>query len=94
MVSNIETMKSSLYSSHYEKLGAWLKKCREDSGLTLREASEASGLDHSILCKMELNNRKIEIIEFVRYCRVLGVDPYEGLAVIVQSIDEDPSEPY
>ena len=42
---------------------------------------------------MEQNSRKIEIIEFVRYCRALGADPHAGLDIIIQSIEEDLSEP-
>lgn len=92
LVPTIETMKSSLYSPHYEKLRAWLKRCREEGDLTLREASEIAGRHHSILGKMEQNSRKIEIIEFVHYCRALGVDPHEGLEVIIQSIEADVSQ--
>ncbi|WP_050977118.1 helix-turn-helix transcriptional regulator [Cellvibrio sp. BR] len=88
-VSIIETMKSSPYSSHYEKLRIWLKKHREASGLTLREASLAMGRHHSVLGKMEQDRRKIEVLEFVRYCQVLGVDPHEGLDVLIDSIKED-----
>ena len=86
-------MKSSLYSPHYEKLRTWLKECRESGGFSLREASEVAGRHHSILGKMEQNSRKIEIIEFVRYCRALGADPHAGLDIIIQSIEEDLSEP-
>lgn len=82
-------MKSSPYSPHYEKLRLWLKKQREASGLTLREASLAMGRHHSVLGKIEQDRRKIEVLEFVRYCRVLGVDPHEGLDVLIDSLQND-----
>lgn len=82
-------MKSSPYSPHYEKLRTWLKKQREASGLTLREASLAMGRHHSVLGKMEQDRRKIEVLEFVRYCQVLGVDPHEGLEVLIDSLQDD-----
>lgn len=82
-------MKSSPYSPHYEKLRIWLKKQREASGLTLREASLAMGRHHSVLGKMEQDRRKIEVLEFVRYCQVLGVDPHEGLDILIKSLHDD-----
>ncbi len=82
-------MKSSLYSPHYEKLRLWLKKQREASGLTLREASLEMGRHHSVLGKMEQDRRKIEVLEFVRYCQVLGVDPHEGLEILINSLQDE-----
>jgi len=82
-------MKSSPYSSHYEKLRTWLKHQRDESGLSLRDAADALGRHHSVLGKMEQDRRKIEILEFVRYCQVIGADPHEGLDVVIQSLQSD-----
>ncbi|UUA73835.1 MULTISPECIES: helix-turn-helix domain-containing protein [Cellvibrio] len=82
-------MKSSPYSPHYEKLRFWLKKQREASGLTLREASLAMRRHHSVLGKMEQDRRKIEVLEFVRYCQVLGVDPHDGLEIVINSLKDE-----
>ncbi len=57
--------------------------------MTLREASLAMGRHHSVLGKMEQDRRKIEVLEFVRYCQVLGVDPHEGLDVLIKSVEEE-----
>lgn len=78
-------MKPSVYSPNYDKLREWLKSCREEKGLTLRDASEEWGRHHSIVGKLEQNRRRIDIIEFVEYCRVLGVDPHEGLEILIAS---------
>jgi transcriptional regulator with XRE-family HTH domain len=76
-------MKPSAYSSSYDKLRAWLKLQREEKGLSLRAVSEQLGRHHSIVGKLEQNRRRIDILEFVEYCQVLGVDPHEGLNVLV-----------
>ncbi len=80
-------MKSSPYSPHYDKLRTWLKQRREESGLTLREAAVAMRRHHSVLGKMEQERRKIEILEFVNYCKVLGTDPHEGLEILIKSLE-------
>ncbi len=79
-------MKSSPYSPHYEKLRAWLKEQRDESGLSLRSAADLLGRHHSVVGKMEQDRRKIEILEFIRYCQVIGADPHEGLDVLIQSM--------
>lgn len=82
-------MKSSPYSSHYEKLRTWLKHSREESGLSLRSVADAMGRHHSVLGKMEQDRRKIEVLEFVRYCQVVGADPHEGLDILIKSLEDE-----
>ncbi len=86
-VSIIETMKTSVYSPHYDKLRLWLKAHREEQSLSLRDVSEKWGKHHSILGKIEQARRKIELVEFIELCQILEVDPLEGLSVIVKSMN-------
>ena len=88
-VSIIETMKTSVYSPHYDKLRLWLKAHREEQSLSLRDVSEKWGKHHSILGKIEQARRKIELVEFIELCQVLEVDPLEGLSVIVKSMNSN-----
>lgn len=79
-------MKPSAYSSNYDKLRAWMKAKREEQDLSLREAAEMLGRHHSIIGKLEQNRRRIDIVEFVEYCEILGVDPHEGLSILIATI--------
>jgi len=85
----IETMNRSLYSKYYDALRLWLKTKRDDKGLSLRALAEKLGLHHSIVGKIEQSRRKIDIVEFVEYCRVLEVDPHEGLDIIIAKIKSE-----
>jgi len=85
----IETMKTSAYSPQYEKLRAWLKAQRQAQNLSLRDVAAKIDRHHSIVGKMEQNRRKIEIVEFVQYCNALGIDPHEGLEIIITSLASD-----
>jgi ribosome-binding protein aMBF1 (putative translation factor) len=87
-ISIIETMKTSLYSTHYDQLRKWLKVARESKGLTLRDVSQLTGQHHSIIGKIEQSRRKIDIIEFVEYCKILDVDPIEGVLLVKSSLDK------
>ena len=83
-------MKTSVYSPHYDKLRLWLKAHREDKSLSLREVSDKWGKHHSILGKIEKAGRKIELVEFIELCQVLGVDPHEGIIILIESMSKNP----
>lgn len=76
-------MKPSSYSPQYDKLRAWMKQKREESGLSLRAVGELVGRHHSVVGKLEQDRRKIELMEFIAYCEAIGADPHEGLSLII-----------
>jgi transcriptional regulator with XRE-family HTH domain len=80
----METMNKQIYSQTYDLLRLWLKQQREKKGLTIRELAKILGRHHSIVGKTETSGRKIDIIEFIEYCDALGVDPLDGLRVILE----------
>jgi transcriptional regulator with XRE-family HTH domain len=82
-------MKSSPYSPHYKNLRSWLKEQRLKRGYSQRDVSDLMNRHHSVVGKMEQDRRKIEILEFIRYCQVIGVDPHEGVEVLIQSISQE-----
>ena len=84
IVSIIETMKPSSYSPQYNNLRAWMKQKREESGLSLRAVGEIVGRHHSVVGKLEQDRRKIEMLEYVAYCKAVGADPHEGLDLILK----------
>jgi hypothetical protein len=85
-------MKSSQYSPHYQKLRSWLKEQRRRSGYSQREVSEILQRHHSFPGKMEQQRKKIELIEFIKYCQVIGADPHEGIDLLIQVLSEETTE--
>jgi uncharacterized protein YqiB (DUF1249 family) len=45
----------------------------------MRQLGEALGCPHSTIGKIENNERRLDVVEFIRYCSVLEVCPVEGL---------------
>jgi len=78
-------MKPSAYARHYTALRSWLKLQREAQGLSLREVGERLGRHHSVIGKFEQDRRRIDIAEYVDYCACLGIDPHEGLDILIQA---------
>lgn len=85
-------MKTSSYSPHYEKLRSWLKQRRVMASLTLRDIAPMIDAHFTSVGKMEQDRKKIELVEFVKYCQAIGADPHEGLEIIIQSVSKNSSK--
>lgn len=80
-------MSKSLHSDEYRKLTDWLKAKRSEEGLSMRELAQIMGVPHSFVGKVEQRERKLDVIEYLHYCKGLGVSPTEGLRVIDKDIE-------
>ncbi|ATD07470.1 helix-turn-helix transcriptional regulator [Pseudoalteromonas piscicida] len=75
-------MGKTVSSEENGKLTKWLKSKRHEKGHTMRSLAQVLGTPHSFIGKIENQERRLDVIEFLRYCEVLEVDPYEGLQLI------------
>jgi transcriptional regulator with XRE-family HTH domain len=72
-------MTYSINTREMAALLTWLKESRESQGLTMRGLSERLKKPHSYVQKVEQGERRLDVVEFVWYCRALEVDPVLGL---------------
>ncbi len=77
-------MKKAIYSSNGKILCDWLKKQRIKSGLTMRDLGEKLNLHHSIVGRIELGERRLDVIEWIEYCEALNADPFECLETLIK----------
>ncbi len=77
-------MQKTIYSTEYAQLCRWLRERRNEKGLTMREAAKRIEVIHSWVGKVEQGERRLDVVEFVRYCKALGLDPHEGLDRITE----------
>jgi transcriptional regulator with XRE-family HTH domain len=77
----------TLYSPESEKVSHWLRAQRQLKGLTMRQAGELLGKPHSFVGKTEIGQRRLDVVEYVWYCRCLGFDATEGLNEIIEMED-------
>lgn len=75
----------TLYSQESKLLTEWLKEKRAESGLTIRQLAAELGWASSIVGKIEQGERRLDVIEFMSYCKAMGVDPLEGISALKQS---------
>lgn len=69
-------------SPDYRAAVATLRAAREERELSQREVARRLGKPVSFLNKIELLERRIDILEFIQLCRALGIDPGEVMAQI------------
>ncbi len=69
----------TIYSPEYQRLLKWLRAVRREKGLTMREVGARLGLPHSWVGKIEIGERRLDVVEYLRLCQALQADPHEGL---------------
>ena len=75
-------MGKTVASEENTRLTQWLKGKRQERGHTMRSLAQVLGTPHSFVGKIENQERRLDVIEFIRYCNALDIDPIEGLAIL------------
>lgn len=68
----------------YEFLRSELKKARLDAGLLQSELAKNLKKPQSYISKVESGERGLDIIEYLDYCAVLGLDPAKWLKKLME----------
>lgn len=77
-------MNKAISSDKYKQLNEILKKRRVLLGLSMRDLGEVIREPHSFVQKVEANQRKLDIFQYVQYCEALGLDPAKTLTILMK----------
>jgi transcriptional regulator with XRE-family HTH domain len=75
-------VQKSVYSTRYKRLLRALKDARIAAGLTQADAAERLNKPQSFVSKCEAGERRIDVIEFLEYCRIYDTSADGILAAI------------
>jgi transcriptional regulator with XRE-family HTH domain len=75
-------MAKSLHTPEYEHFRLLLVTAREKSGFTQAEVSKKLGRPQSFVSKYESGERRLDVVELVQVCVVLGIDPQVVVAKV------------
>lgn len=78
-------MFKTLHTDEHKKLISWLKEKREERGLTMRELASLLGAQHTLIGKVEQGERRLDVVEYIKYCSALKVSPILGIDFIMNS---------
>lgn len=75
-------MAKSLHTPEYEHFRMLLVSARERSGLTQAEVSGKLARPQSFVAKYEGGERRLDVVELIRVCMALGVEPMDIVAQV------------
>ena len=68
-------MVESLFAAAHRELVSAVVALRKRAGLTRRQLAEAVGREQNFVARIETNQRRVDLVEFVTLCRACGADP-------------------
>ncbi|WP_430876170.1 helix-turn-helix domain-containing protein [Gilliamella sp. G0441] len=65
---------TSIYSEQYQYLIKTLREARTAKGITQRQLASALNRCQSFVAKIEMGERKLDVVEFILISRLLGLN--------------------
>lgn len=84
-------MSAVIYSDEYRVLVGTLLRLRQGAGLSQRELSRRMRRSATHIHKIEIGQRRVELIEFCAFVRVCGSDPVSVFGEVHGLIDQCPT---
>lgn len=75
---------SSIYSEDYQLVIRTLRSARLEKGMTQATLAQALGKPQSFIAKVENGERRLDVIEFIHFARLLSFDPTELIREIME----------
>jgi transcriptional regulator with XRE-family HTH domain len=79
--------RKSAFSPQYQGIIDRLIDRRRELDMTQAELGAAYGEDQSFISRVERRQRRIDVYEFVRFCRALGIKPSSILDAVPEEAD-------
>jgi transcriptional regulator with XRE-family HTH domain len=73
-------MPKSLQAQRYRRLPGFLRKIREEAGMTQRDLAKKLRLNHTLIHNSETAERRVDVAEFCDWAVACGLEPLEAFA--------------
>lgn len=80
-------MFKSIHSPENLRLITWLREQREAQNLTMRDLAAKLKIQHTLIGRVELGERRLDVVEYIQYCNALKVSPVDGINIILSKND-------
>ena len=71
-------MAKAQHAQRYRQLPGFLRRMREEAGLTQRQMAAKLRVTHVSVHKSEVGDRRVDLAEFMDWCLACGRDPEEA----------------
>ncbi|WP_428685376.1 helix-turn-helix domain-containing protein [Reyranella sp.] len=75
-------MLKSVHTARHKLFCASLKRARKDGGLTQQDVAKKLHEHQSFVSRYETGERRLDVVEYLEICSVIGVDPSEHLRLL------------
>lgn len=83
----MSNLRLSIHTAEHLWLRQQLIACRQALGLSQRALAEKLGVVYSFVGKVETGDRRLDIFEFITYCRALSCEPDTLLNELCQQFE-------
>jgi len=78
----------SLYTAEWEAVLQILRDARGKRGWTQEQLAKKLGRPQSLVAKVEAGERKLDVVQFIDYMRVLESDPVASMRKILKKVEK------
>jgi transcriptional regulator with XRE-family HTH domain len=76
----------STHTAKYDEFRRLLTEARKNAGMNQRELAKRLDMPHSTVGRMEVGDRRVDIIELVEISEILGVDLITFIKTLLRNI--------
>jgi transcriptional regulator with XRE-family HTH domain len=77
-----DKLRDSIYSEKHLQFRKLLVSARKSLNLSQKALSEILGVHHSMIGKIEIGDRRLDLLEFLNYCKALKISPNKVITEI------------
>lgn len=66
----------------YRRVPSFLRELREATGMTQRQLAKRLGRSQWWVARCETGSRRIDVAEFIEFCRGCGVEPERAISAL------------
>ncbi len=81
-------MHKSIYSPQYQAVTQRLRELREGAGMTQRDLAQKLNVPRSTVARIELGERRVDLLEFYRVLVILEADPRREMGALIDRFEE------
>ena len=71
----VSSMEKTIHSARYKVFIERIRALRKKAGLTQREFAGALDVPRSTVARIEMGERRVDVVEYLQILEVLGVEP-------------------
>jgi transcriptional regulator with XRE-family HTH domain len=81
-------MNKTIHSRQSECIRKTLVALRKKAGLTQRQLAEKLDRERSLVGRLELGERRLDMVEFFWLCRACGADPVKEAGTLMRQLQD------